>query len=142
MEYLPCTAKLNLNVRIVVQKLVRELKHVSNKWLEIGTLLGIPLNKLESFKSQALADGNPISETCLKSVIEVSKSIIIGREGGRVSYYTIVLCRQGDACGFMCKIKHREIFCARYLVHYALRTLVYATKFRLRENLTSEIFYR
>jgi hypothetical protein len=43
---------------------------------------------------------------------------------------------------FPMKIKHREIFCARYLVHYVLRTLVYATKIGLRENLISEIFYQ
>ena len=70
-DYLLCAVKLN--VPIVIRKLIKELMRVSNKWLEIGTLLGIPLNTLEAFKSQALADGSPISETCLKLVIEVSK---------------------------------------------------------------------
>ena len=59
------------NKSVIVPKLTAGLQDVANKWLEIGTLLGITMDKLLGFKEQCSEDGLPISQTCLEMVIKV-----------------------------------------------------------------------
>ena len=44
---------------------------MASKWFEIATLLGIPVDKLNSFKEKY--EGS--AEACLKEVIKVCKSV-------------------------------------------------------------------
>ena len=51
----------------IVTSITTALQGVASKWFEIATLLGIPVNKLNSFKDEC--DGS--TDACLKEVIKV-----------------------------------------------------------------------
>ena len=51
----------------MIKSIVDSVKGVTSKWFEIATLLGIPIDKLHSFKEEC--DGSV--ETCFRRVIEV-----------------------------------------------------------------------
>ena len=50
-----------------VARIATALHGVASKWFEIATLLGIPVNKLNSFKE--VCDDS--AEACLKEIIKV-----------------------------------------------------------------------
>ena len=54
-----------------ITKLATGLQGVASKWFEIATLLGIPVDKLNSFKEKCESS----AEACLKEVIKVCKSV-------------------------------------------------------------------
>ena len=60
----------NASMRLIT-KLATGLQGVASKWFEIATLLGIPVDKLNTFKQEC--EGS--TEACLNEVIKVCKSI-------------------------------------------------------------------
>lgn len=51
----------------LITSITASLRGVASKWFEIATLLGVPVNKLNSIKEEC--DGS--TEACLNAVIEV-----------------------------------------------------------------------
>lgn len=57
----------NANRMKLITKIAKELQGVTSKWFEVATLLGIPVDKLNSIKEDC-----DDTEGCFKGVIKVS----------------------------------------------------------------------